>query len=150
MKRSGKDGSVKKARLFPAISNAPAGDIAELETHINQFNVSTTAIVDDRDLTIILRTPDGRIYAGLHGFTWGGYCEVKLLWVAPARRSGGIGSALLASAEHEAKKRGCGRMILTTHSFQAPEFYQRHGFRRVAEVADCPAGHSHISLMKDL
>jgi hypothetical protein len=41
-------------------------------------------------------------------------------------------------------------MVLSTHSFQAPDFYARLGFRQVASLDDCPAGHSHILMMKRL
>lgn len=125
-------------------------DLAELEANLDRENMAQTGITDGRDLTIIVRVATGALVGGLHGFTWGGYGEIKLLWVAPERRGTGIGSTLLAAAEREAKARGCGRIILSTHSFQAPRFYARHGFVQVAEIADCPRDFAHIVLMKTL
>jgi len=98
----------------------------------------------------MLRSPEGPLFAGLHGYTWGGYCEVKSLWVAKERRGNGLGSLLLTSAEEEAARRGCRQVLLTTHSFQAPAFYRRHGYREVVSVSDCPVGHAYILMAKAL
>ena len=133
------------------VSDAPSAlDIGELDERLNQFNFERSGIHDARDLSVMLRTPDGELYAGLHGHTWGGSAEIKLLWVADGRRGEGLGSALLMAAEREAMKRGCHRLLLTTHSFQAPHFYERHGFERVAEIQGYPRGHSHITMVKKL
>ena len=39
-------------------------------------------------------------------------------------------------------------MVLSTHSFQAPDFYRRLGFTVVGEVKGYPEGHSSIYLRK--
>jgi GNAT superfamily N-acetyltransferase len=75
---------------------------------------------------------------------------VKSLWVAKERRGSGLGSLLLTSAEQEAARRGCRQVLLTTHSFQAPAFYRRHGYREVVRVDDCPVGHAYILMAKAL
>lgn len=137
--------------VMPAVIDDPtAADIAELEDSIHAFNVERTGIDDGRLLAIVLRDPDGCLQAGLHGHTWGGCCEVKVLWIAEAHRGRGLGTRLLQAAEHEARARGCSRMVLASHSFQAPEFYEKHGFRRIAAIAEYPAGHSQVLLLKAL
>jgi GNAT superfamily N-acetyltransferase len=135
---------------YPGTDEPSESDIGQLDARINAFNLERSGVRDARYLSIMLRGPDGELYAGLHGHTWGGYCEIKLLWVAQERRGEGIGSALLAAAEREALARGCGRIVLATHSFQAPDFYRRLGFRRIAEIEECPRGHSHITLIKHI
>jgi len=57
---------------------------------------------------------------------------------------------VLSSAEQEAARRGCRQVLLTTHSFQAPAFYRRHGYREVVSVDDCPVGHAYILMAKAL
>ena len=127
-----------------------AADLSELDDRINAFNADQTGIRDARYLSIALRSDDGVLYAGLHGHSWGGCCEIKLLWVAGDRRGTGLGSQLLRSAEGEAIRRGCRLILLATHSFQAPDFYLRHGYTRFATIDSYPTGHSEIFMVKYL
>jgi GNAT superfamily N-acetyltransferase len=133
------------------VSDDAAGeDLQFLEEQINDYNFATTGIHDARGLVIVLRESDGRIYAGLSGHTWGGVGEVRFLWVDESRRHTGVGSRMLRAAEHEARARGCGKIVLSTHSFQAPAFYLKHGYVVAGEFSDYPRGHRSIFLEKDL
>jgi len=125
-----------------------AADLEFLENQINEYNFAVTGHRDGRYLTILLRDATGVIRAGLSGHTWGGCAEVKFLWVREAERRSGIGSQLLAAAEREAQARGCRQIVLGTHSFQAPVFYQKHGYTIVGEHLDYPIGGSQIFLRK--
>lgn len=135
---------------LPVTENPSADDIAFLDDAIHAFNVAETGIDDGRLLAILLRDQDGALYAGLHGHTWGGCCDIKVLWIAPGYRGIGLGSRLLRAAEREAARRGCAQVVLSSHSFQAPGFYEKHGYRRLAAVDSYPAGHANIVLIKRL
>ena len=125
-------------------------DLEFLEEQINEHNFATTGFRDGRLLVILLRDPAGRIYAGLSGHTWGGSCEVKFVWVEESRRRSGMGSRLLEAAEEEARSRGCRNLVLSTHSFQAPDFYRKLGYVAVGEFTDYPLGHSQVFFQKSL
>ena len=124
-------------------------DVRALEDGIYEYNVEQTGRADGRWIAIFGYDADGRVMAGLSGWTWTGWLKVNNLWVRKDLRRKGHGRELLAAAETEAKARGCARATLDTYSFQAPQFYQRLGYRIVAAVDDMPAGHTHYTLVKD-
>jgi chromate reductase, NAD(P)H dehydrogenase (quinone) len=136
--------------MFDVTDEGNPEDLRFLEERINEFNFATTSIRDARGLIILLRDADRTIYAGLSGHTWGGVAEIRFLWVDEARRHTGIGSRLLRAAEHEARTRGCRKIVLSTHSFQAPGFYGKHGYIVAGEFSECPRGHRSIFLEKIL
>jgi GNAT superfamily N-acetyltransferase len=125
-------------------------DLARLEDELNRFNFDATGFRDGRLLAAFVRDETGALRAGLSGHTWGGCCEIRLLWVREAERRSGLGSALLGAAEREARARGCERVVLSTHSFQAPDFYRRHGYVEVGRADGYPRGNAQIFLSKRL
>jgi len=128
--------------------NAEAKDLQFLEDQVNEFNFATTGFRDARLLVIMLRDATGQLYAGLSGHTWGGAAEIRFLWVDESRRHSRVGSRLLRAAEEEARSRGCRKIVLSTHSFQAPDFYRKHGYIVAGECVDYPQGYRHILFEK--
>jgi GNAT superfamily N-acetyltransferase len=123
---------------------------ARLDEELSQFNFDATGIRDARDLAATVHDDGGELMAGVQGWTWGETGWVERLWVRADARHSGLGTRLLAAFEAEARARGCAQLALTTHSFQAPDFYRRHGFQVVGEVPDYPVGHASLLLRKDL
>jgi len=93
-----------------------------LEDGLYEFNSEATGITDGQGLAIFVKDERDRIVGGICGHTWGGCCEIRQLWVEESRRRQGLGTRLLRAAEQEARRRNCRQMVLTTFSFQAPEF----------------------------
>ena len=85
-----------------------------------------------------LRDENGKIVAGLIGNTHGNWMSVKYLWVSEKLRGQKIGSKILKQAEETARKRGCKYVFLDTFSFQAPEFYKKHGYKEVFTLDNYP------------
>jgi ribosomal protein S18 acetylase RimI-like enzyme len=103
-------------------------DLDFLEEQINAYNVEVTGITDWYPLAIFVRDDRGQIVAGINGGMWGGYLEIRNLWVRKDRRGQGLGRRLLLAAEREASARRCTQVLLDTHDFQAPEFYKKLGY----------------------
>src|SRR5262245_58854920 len=99
-------------------TNPSSADIQFLEERIYEFNVMATGITDGQLLSILQRDEAGILVAGLFGWTWGGTCEVRYLWVHETLRGQGLGKKLLLAAEEEARAQGCHQVVLDTHSFQ--------------------------------
>ncbi len=125
-------------------------DIAFLEQRIIDHNYSQAAARDGRGMACFVRNEDGQIIAGVSGYTWAGMAEIEFLWVDDSLRGQGVGSRLLAAVEAEARQRGCALVITSTYSFQAPEFYRRHGYEVMGTIKECPPGHTNFWLKKDL
>jgi ribosomal protein S18 acetylase RimI-like enzyme len=119
-----------------------------LSDRIYDFNSTTTGFTDGILMAYSIRDSSGSIIAALTGHTWGGTCEVTQLWVDEPHRHQGLGSRLLETAEAIARERQCSQIILTTHSFQAPDYYTRLGFEIVATIDDYPAGHQMYTMRK--
>jgi GNAT superfamily N-acetyltransferase len=62
---------------------------------------------------------------------------LRLLLVSEERQSRGIGAALLARVEREARASGCRHLVLlvTTSNRRARSFYERHGYTHVGDLA---------------
>lgn len=123
---------------------------AFLEARIYDGNARATGICDGTPLNASVVGDNGQIIAGLSGHSWGGCCTIVLLWVDESIRGGGVGRALMHAAEEEALRRGCHQIVLSTHSFQAPRFYEKLGFRPLAVIPNNPAGHEDIIYIKEL
>ena len=142
---------MSKSDLEWVIETEPdPGQVQYLEDRIYEFNSAATGITGGEWLAIFVRDEASRIVAGICGNTWGGCLEIRLFWVEESRRKHGLGTKLLVAAEEEARRRGCGQVVLMTFTFQAPGFYAKHGFEIIAAVDDHPRGHKNLLMRKRL
>jgi MOSC domain-containing protein YiiM len=147
----GRDEMEEKYRAYFAVTAEPdPNDVAYLEDRLIEFNYNATGYRDGELLAIFLRDDANEIYGGISGFTWGGTGKVEWLWVRDDWRGKGLGRDLLARAEEEAARRGCRWMVLDTHSFQAPDFYEKQGYEITGWLEDFPVGFANMTLRKKL
>jgi ribosomal protein S18 acetylase RimI-like enzyme len=118
-------------------------EIDGLEDRIYEINASRTGY-KDAALLGFLAEAQGELVGAVAGYTWAGICELRQVWVHEAHRGAGLGKALMTEAATEAKARGCACIYVATHDFQAPGFYAKLGFQKVAEIPDKPLGHTEI------
>ena len=121
-----------------------------LEDRIYEHNSSKLNKGDGQVFSRIVRDENKNIVAGIGGWTWAGICEITQLWVDERVRKNGIGKMLLEAAEAEAKNRGCHGILVRSYSFQAPDFYQKHGYTIEHIINDFPIGHSYYFLTKGI
>jgi GNAT superfamily N-acetyltransferase len=138
------------AEVALVMSDTDDGLRVRLDAEINAFNVAATGYADGELLCVAARGDGGELCAGLSGWTWGGCGYIEFLWVRDDYRALGLGTRLLAAAEHEAARRGCDQMALSTHSFQAPGFYARFGYQECGRTPAYPRGYDQVHLVKQL
>src|SRR5579864_40922 len=127
-----------------------ADDVQFLEDQINEHNMVRTGRRDFRPVGVFLRDEGGSLIAGLYGFTWADWLEIKLVWVREDQRGQGHGRRMLAAAEAEARERGCRRVWLDSYTFQAPTFYQHLGYEVFGSLVGYPPPHDRVFLTKTL
>ena len=137
--------------VIPCRNDAECGELGSfLADRIYEFNANATGYFDGRLLGGCMRNDAGDVVAGFNGHTWGGCCELSHVWVDERYRRRGLGAVLLRSAEAEAVARGCAQVVLATHSFQAPGFYERMGYERKYAIEGQPKGYADIIYVKVL
>lgn len=117
---------------------------------INDFNQQQGGNDHAQSLCYVLQAPDGAIAGGVIGSTYWDWLHIDLMWIKEEFRGRGYGHRLLTQAEEEARRRGAKNAYLDTFSFQAPDFYKRHGYQVFGELKDFPAGHQRYFLKKQL
>jgi len=100
-------------------------------------------------LSLGWRGDDGALAGHLRLRLAGAVAEIEMLHVAPDARRRGIGTALLAAAEGEARARGAGTLTATVGDWQTLPFFTAAGFRPVLE-RDAGGGRAQHVLDKPL
>jgi N-acetylglutamate synthase-like GNAT family acetyltransferase len=126
-----------------------AAEVDWLEDRLYEFNSGQTGLADGAGLAFVAEA-DGETVGAAAGYTWGGICELRQVWVHEDWRGHGLGEKLMHRAVEEARQRGCAHVFLTTYDFQAPDFYAKLGFQRIAEIADKPLGHTELVMRLSL
>lgn len=104
-----------------------------------------------KPLVLTAKASDGEIIGGLLAHTQFSWLRISIMSVHPDWRSHGIGAGLLAEAERIAATRGCIHAHVDTMSYQAPGFYQKHGYRIAGEFPDWDShGHAKLHFLKSL
>ena len=117
---------------------------------LTMHNAAITGFSEHYAVGLYLKTDDGEVMGGLLGNIWAGWLYVDLLWIALPLRGQGHGTALLQAAEALGRERGCHSVMLDTLSFQAPDFYAKHGYEVFGVLDNCPTGHQRLYLRKSL
>jgi GNAT superfamily N-acetyltransferase len=124
------------------------GEVEAVRQALREFNGRQIGYRGNSDFAIFVRDDAGRVRGGVLCFTLWQWLTIDWLWLDESIRGQGFGGQLLVSAEAEGQRRGCQNAYVETLSFQAPEFYQKHGYQIVGELKDFPAGHSRYFLQK--
>ncbi|MBW3500099.1 GNAT family N-acetyltransferase [Janthinobacterium sp. NKUCC08_JDC] len=118
---------------------------------LNAYNDAITGYQDRQVLSVVVRDRDSqRVLGGAMGRTSLGLLFLDLFYLPAALRGLGLGSQILGQFEEQGRRRGCATAVLYTISFQAPEFYERRGWRRFGDIACSPEGTSRVFMSKTL
>src|SRR5262245_6822771 len=107
----------------------------EIGRRLREFNYTRIGKYPaDQYIRLNAREADGSVVGGIRAVVAFYWLRVEVLWVDEATRGRGIGSHLLAEAERLARVMGARNAALETFEWQAPGFYQKHGYEEVARL----------------
>ena len=130
--------------------NPTESEIKYIRESLTKYNNERVGDDLHAPIGIVEYDDKGDLIGGIIGGTYWGWMYVDILWVREDHRQNGIGSRLLAEAEAEALRRGCHHVHLDTMSWQAPEFYKKHGYDVIGILPDVPKGNQKYLMMKTL
>jgi GNAT superfamily N-acetyltransferase len=136
----------------PIIIREPdhASVAAELNAALIAWNEARVGPRHTEPFTLSVRGDHDELLAGLTGEMFWTTLYVGVLWVKDTHQRRGYGTALLNRAEEIAKARPCDLVFLTSMTFQAPDFYEKCGYTRFAQLDAAPKGFSRIWFSKRL
>jgi ribosomal protein S18 acetylase RimI-like enzyme len=117
-----------------------------LDQHSEAFYESRSAT----PFAILMKDGDGAIVGGIFAVAFWSGLAIDLFWISEQFRGLGYGSQLLQQAEDEGRRRGADKAFLNTHTFQAPGFYEKHGYELYGELKDFPPGYDRRYYVKAL
>ena len=132
------------------LDNTESQKAQEIGDLIRSYNRSKREAAESEPLNLYVEDDSGQLMAGLVAETFGNWLEIEYLFVKEELRGQGIGSQLLQQVESEAKKRNCRYVFVNTYQFQAPAFYQKHGYQEVFTLKDYPCTGQRHYYQKDL
>lgn len=116
--------------------------IEQLTGALNTFNDANSDVGTAHQKAFVIRDEQGQLAGGVIFVVHWYWLYIEILFVHEVFRNQGLGSKLLLEAETYAKTLGCVGAYLDTLSFQAPNFYPKHGYKVLAELEDFPPGPS--------
>lgn len=109
---------------------------------LTQYDFKEISFVYEEEGAIL-----GRIVGEIH---WN-YLRIELFYVDGNTRGKGVGSQLLKQIEAIARKERCTLVLLETMSFNAPNFYLKHGYEISGQIDHHPlVNETHYFMSKRL
>jgi GNAT superfamily N-acetyltransferase len=117
---------------------------------IHAFNIEQAGEDHGQMICFVLQRAEQEIFGGIIAATHWNWLYIDLMWIKEEFRGQGYGSRLLAIAEEKGRQLGAKNAYLDTFSFQAPEFYKKHGYQIFGKLEDFPVRHQRLYLTKKL
>ncbi len=117
---------------------------------LNDYNIQQAGDDNAQRICFAVQGPDQEVVGGVIAAIYWDWLYIDLMWLEEKHRASGYGSRLLTLVEAEARRRGARHVYLDTFSFQAPDFYKKHGYQVFGELRDFPPGYQRYFLTKEL
>jgi len=124
---------------------------SRLSKELDTYNFAAVGESNLKEFTVKVEESSGELVAGLSGWTWGTCAGIGMVWVREDSRKEGWGGRMLEAAEGLARERGCRQLLVSSFTFQAPDFYRRNGYTEFARSEGLPVeGAADVHFVKAL
>ncbi len=127
---------------FTVTYESTQGALETVADGLSAFNEANSDVGDWHQKVFVVRE-EGRFVGGIVLNIHWHWLHVDMLFVQDAFRGHGVGQQLLRAAERYAQPLGCRGACLDTLSFQAPDFYVKQGYTKLATLGNFPPGDHH-------
>jgi ribosomal protein S18 acetylase RimI-like enzyme len=144
------DTSDTKFKIFNEMS---VEDWQIISTNLRNYNIEQSKGLSTKPGTSVhltLKDKSGEVIGGIRGRTYYQSLTIDHLWIDERFRKMGYGKELLLKVEGLAKEEGCVSANTSSYSFQAPQFYEKLGYKTVGVFEGYPEGIKKIFLEKKL
>jgi GNAT superfamily N-acetyltransferase len=141
---------MSQARECSVVLSHSAEAKAQTAEALYRYNIGAVGLDDRIPIGAELRDAVGKALGGLWGRTELGLLFLDMFFVPEHLRGQSLGTQLLHLVEGEARRRGCKRAVVETSSFQAPGFYNHHGYEEFGRVEFAVGEHHRVFLRKRL
>lgn len=128
---------------FTVTDESTQNALEQVADGLSAFNEANSDVGDWHQKVFIVREAEGRFVGGIVVNVHWYWLHVDMLFVQGEFRYQGVGRELLTAAERYAKSLGCIGAYLDTLSFQAPDFYIKQGYTKLATLGNFPPGDHH-------
>ncbi len=133
------------------VGDADASLDQRLSDELDLVNAAAVPGAAAVELTVRILDDDDELLGGISGWTWQQAAGIAMTWVRADQRGTGVGARLVGRFEETAAERGARRVFVTSFTFQAPGFYERHGYREIFRWDGVPVdGQADVHMRKDL
>ncbi|WP_208560059.1 GNAT family N-acetyltransferase [Marinilactibacillus kalidii] len=106
--------------------------------------------MDTKAISFVYKEED-QVLGRIVGHVQWDHIKIELFYVSKQTQGKGIGSKLLAHVETIARDEHYRYVYLETMSFNAPAFYQKHGYEIIGQIENSPLpGETRYFMKKDM
>jgi len=102
------------------------------------------------EINVFLKDENNNVRGGILAEVCWNWLEIHTLMIDADIRKSGFGTKLLLELEHMALAKHCDFIKVDTLSFQALEFYEKHGYQVFGTLDNVGRDFKHYYLKKDL
>jgi ribosomal protein S18 acetylase RimI-like enzyme len=128
-------------------------DSQMMSTHLRNFNIEQSngrSTNPETSINLTLKNKTGEVVGGIRSRAFYQSLTIDFLWIDKNYQRIGYGKELMQKVEEIAREQGCISANTMTYSFQAPQFYEKLGYKIVGAFVEYPSDIKKFFLEKRL